>query len=155
MCSCKYSSKQLLMSCLIWFCFLFYVLHSSTNVDTVTCTFTGFTEFVLAEDQHVFNISPCLAREPLGLLPPWLRIQFEFVCVRTLFCHMAGVPISSQGWVDIRKRFYQCFEFFVLYSSGASRHLVFFVNTFCLTIALKVCLYLMIFYHHCIDYLAI
>ena len=58
------------MSCLMSFCFLFYVLHSSHNFDTVTCTFTAFAEFVLAEDQHVFNIFPCLARIPLGLLQP-------------------------------------------------------------------------------------
>ena len=48
---------------------VFYVLHYSNNFNTVTCTFTGFTEFVLAADQRV-NIFPCLARAPLGLLQP-------------------------------------------------------------------------------------
>ena len=53
---------------------LYPLSHSrSNNVNTITCTFTGFTEFtelVLAADQHVFNIFPSLARIPLGLLQP-------------------------------------------------------------------------------------
>ena len=52
-----FASPVCLMSCLIWFHFLFYVLHSTNNVNAVTCTFTGLTEFVIAADQHALTYS--------------------------------------------------------------------------------------------------